>query len=544
METYPYETVREFYSLNTTTSENGYYPELLEFCMIYPNSNGKTYWKRYLSFSEEDEFRDFIQTDEPLRIEVGGFGCIPACFWRGQVLSARRFEEGRRYVTSSPLAIDVDVKDYNDIRTCQCKHNKQQTCSDCGSSEITNGVSCSCEWKNLGQICRNCWAFVTSAMLVLEHILRSFWNFSDYYFFFSGKKGIHCWILDPETEDFTEEERSNFALSFDPWEDSTRKKLADEVADRNSGFAADFDSLIETIFVNLIIGDGTLFFFPNPETWNSILDAFDMESMDVSIFDRFTEKFIPTHKIDSCTLWEKIKDFLNSNYDSHAAAVVKRRLTYRYCFPRIDVEVTTRLIHAKKSIFSVHYETNRVSVPLLPHRLETILEFDPGKTPFPQDILTIRDASEALQRDLAVSDYLLKELSYCPARLGVPPSLNDAEIVQRLTAAEVFQLVFPWLVTNSAADAVIEPYEESHQVHYSSCKTCCDYVYIDSQFSLQRWINDIAWTGGVFSKDLEFGLKLTWLIYLRDHCKTIFIKPKTLATLTYYTDLLKLNIPM
>lgn len=544
LETFPYNLVREFFALNTATEERGHNRDHLEFSFVYLNREEGMYWKRYMAFQTEEQFKSYIAKGEPLRIEVGGYGFSTPCFWRGQSKVKQLLEDREAMISSSHLVIDVDLKDYNDVRNCSCKFNHTQRCSDCHTEQIIADSSCDCEWKNLGSVCRSCWAYATAAMLITDYILRTLWGFVDFYFFFSGKKGFHCWILDPETEDFDQNDRKRFISSFKPWESKlTRVRLCDEKCPRSDSLSRQFDSMMELVFQGVIIAEGSLFFLPNVETWHSITEAFDLQSMDESLFDRFELHFNPRDMIDSLTLWETCKAFLDANYPSNEALTIKRRLIYRYTFPRVDIPVTKKLWHAKKSIFSIHPETNKVSTPLLPHTGETIINYRPSETPLANNTLSITAHAKALQREVSISGILLKEISYCKHNLGSyqVPDLGEMDTMSDEGVCSVFLGAYSWLVETVARKSLILPWQESHIEHYSKCKNCVDYIFVDSRSTVHHWIVTNSWNNGVYSKTMELGFKLAWLIYFWKFCPEIHMTSQTLETLEYYYEKLKTN---
>jgi len=539
-ETYPYKLVREFLAMNSASEENGHYRDHLEFSFIFLNREEGMYWKRYMAFETEEQFKTYIAKGEPLRIEIGGYGFSTPCFWRGQSRVKQLLEDKDTAISSSHLVIDVDLKDYNDVRSCSCRFKPKQRCSDCQSEEINVDSSCDCEWKNLGSVCRSCWSFATSAMLVVDYILRNFWGFVDFYFFFSGKKGFHCWILDPETEDFTKKERKRFVSSFEPWQNLSRIRLCDEACPRSDTLSRSFDSMLELVFQGVIIAEGSIFFLPNVETWHSITEAFDLQAMDETLFDRFELHFNPRDMIDSLTLWETCKAFLDTNYPSNEALTIKRRLMYRYTFPRVDIPVTTKLWHAKKSIFSIHPETNRVSTPLLPHTAETIFNFRPSQTPMASNIQLITEHIESLQREISISGLLLKQISHCALLPHYEvPEIDEANTPSNEGLYTVFMSTYSWLVEIKAGESLILPWHESHLEHYAKCRQCVDYIFVDSRSTLQHWVVSNSWTQGIYSKTIELGLKLAWLIYLWKFCPQVEIETSTKDALKYYYQELK-----
>ena len=80
-------------------------------------------------------------------------------------------------VTNHELIFDIDISDYDDLRSC-CKEKS---------------------------ICSNCWIILSCTMKYTDFILKGFriiifveiFNFKNIIWFFSGRRGVHCWVCDP-----------------------------------------------------------------------------------------------------------------------------------------------------------------------------------------------------------------------------------------------------------------------------------------------------------------------------------------------------------
>jgi DNA primase small subunit len=77
------------------------------------------------------------------------------------------------------LVFDIDMTDYDSIRTC---------CSDAA-------------------ICSHCWAFIAVAVKVLDQSIRSNFGYKHLLWVYSGRRGIHLWISDREAMELTDEQR-------------------------------------------------------------------------------------------------------------------------------------------------------------------------------------------------------------------------------------------------------------------------------------------------------------------------------------------------
>lgn len=110
---------------------------------------------------------------------------IPTRFEIGPVYTAnpRDRKSFRNQTTFKPVAkelcFDIDLTDYDEIRTCCDKAN----------------------------ICGKCWTFATMAIEVMDAALRADFGFKHIMWVYSGRRGVHAWVCDQAARGMSDQQR-------------------------------------------------------------------------------------------------------------------------------------------------------------------------------------------------------------------------------------------------------------------------------------------------------------------------------------------------
>jgi DNA primase small subunit len=116
---------------------------------------------RYLSFSSYSALKAQVIATNPKRFEIGPV-------YSANPRDRKSLPKHAFRPLEKELVFDIDLTDYDEIRTCCTKAN----------------------------ICHKCWAFITIAIRVLDVALREDFGFQQILWVYSGRRGAHAWISD------------------------------------------------------------------------------------------------------------------------------------------------------------------------------------------------------------------------------------------------------------------------------------------------------------------------------------------------------------
>ncbi|OXB37025.1 DNA primase small subunit [Cryptococcus neoformans] len=302
---------------------------------------------RYQSFNNVDEFKISIARHIPSRFEIGPqYSARPK---DRKTLASGALQPQRR-----ELVFDIDMTDYDEIRTC---------CTD-------------------KTICRRCWGFIAAAVKVLDHSLRETFGFKHLLWVYSGRRGIHCWISDQSALDLTDDQRRALVTFLEVIkggkEQNKKVNVRGPIGDAAlHPFLSEALDTLKPLFSSLCIYDQDC--FKGEKGWEALLSILPT---DRTVIGPLRAKWEKNPDSSSDEKWRELMSEI-AKHKKEEAIMTKftkaiEDVVLQYTYPRIDAEVSKHRNHLLKSPFCVHPGTGRVCVPINPSLID---EFDPDTVP-------------------------------------------------------------------------------------------------------------------------------------------------------------------
>jgi DNA primase small subunit len=318
-----------------------------EFAFTLPNDS----YLRYQSFPTADLLRKECIKLLPSRFEIGPvYSTNPRD--RKTLRKASAFKP-----VSKELVFDIDMTDYDDVRTC---------CS---------GAS----------ICHKCWAFITMAIKVVDVALREDFGFKHILWVYSGRRGAHAWVCDKRAREMDDSRRRAVAGYLELLKGgdqggkrvNLRRPLHPHI-DRSL-------NILKEHFQTSILHE--------QDPWASDKSSHLLNLLpDATLKAALEKKWDSAPSRPSAAKWSDIDSLAKSGALSKTSKELleaKQDIVLEYTYPRLDAEVSKKLNHLLKSPFVVHPGTGRVCVPIDTRKVE---EFDPLGVPTVTQLLSEIDA--------------------------------------------------------------------------------------------------------------------------------------------------------
>ncbi len=303
---------------------------------------------RYQSFPTADTLRKDVLRLMPSRFEIGPV----------YTMNPRDRKTLRNTSAFKPLAkelcFDIDLTDYDDIRTCCDKAN----------------------------ICNLCWQFITMAIKVVDVALRDDFGFKHIMWVYSGRRGAHAWVCDKEARTMDDNRRRAIANYLELVKGGANSGKRVNV---RRPLHPHISRSLETLagyFKQDILEDQDP--WATTEKTERLLQLLPDKTLNESLRKKWDS--VPGRS--STAKWADIdtlaKTGASKTLDPRALLEAKQDIVLEYTYPRLDIEVSKKLNHLLKSPFVVHPGTGRVCVPIDPRKAE---EFDPLGVPTVTELL-------------------------------------------------------------------------------------------------------------------------------------------------------------
>lgn len=312
---------------------------------------------RYQSFKDKDELIAAIQKRQPHKIDIGAV--FTACPKDHNTVKPELFSPQER-----ELVFDIDMTDYDDIRTC------------CTGAAI----------------CQRCWPYMTMAVKVIDRALRDDFGFKHILWIYSGRRGVHCWVCDKEARELPNEARAavvEYLTIHTGSSENSDKKIKTSFVDPHPMVRRAYD-ILEPYFTRCIADEKGQGLLARKDRYMKVLNTLPNEAVRRELYDRWEKE----ENLTGSQRWSQIKAVTTAPADGgsqqHQQAAKKRKISYAeleswrmelvftHCYARLDANVSKTQNHLLKSAFCVHPKTGRVCVPIDPADADN---FDPFSVP-------------------------------------------------------------------------------------------------------------------------------------------------------------------
>ncbi|KAH7356291.1 hypothetical protein BKA66DRAFT_248054 [Pyrenochaeta sp. MPI-SDFR-AT-0127] len=332
-----------------------------EFAFTLPNDA----YLRYQSFPTADLLRKQCIQMLPSRFEIGPmYSTNPRD--RKTLRNATAFRP-----LMKELVFDIDMTDYDDIRTC------------------CTGAS----------ICHKCWAFITMAIKTIDVALREDFGFNHILWVYSGRRGAHAWICDKRAREMDDQKRRSIAGYLE------LLKGGDQGGKRVNARRPLHPHLERSL--NILKEHFQTSILAEQDPWASEEKAAQLLTLlpDPMLKVALQKKWDSSPSRPSTSKWADIDALAKSGALSKTPKDLleaKQDIILEYTYPRLDAEVSKKLNHLLKSPFVVHPGTGRVCVPIDTRRVE---DFDPLGVPTVTQLLTEIDEWEGEEGEKKTQDW-------------------------------------------------------------------------------------------------------------------------------------------
>ncbi|KAK9243514.1 hypothetical protein V1506DRAFT_544238 [Lipomyces tetrasporus] len=310
---------------------------------------------RYQSFPTYDAMKKEVIRLNPSRFEIGPvYSANPRDRKIVRKAAFRPLEK--------ELVFDIDMTDYDEIRTC-CSGTK---------------------------ICNKCWNFITVAIKVLDVALRVDFGFKHVLWVYSGRRGAHAWVCDKRARELDDAKRRAVASYLELVRGGAQSNKKVNLKRPLHPMVTRSLNILRESFSSTILVDQDP--WRAPEHVDKLLKLLPDKALNQELKKRWEK----TSDQSSASKWADIDSLaqqgVSKSLDAKELKEAKQDVVLEYLYPRLDAEVSKHLNHLLKSPFCIHPGTGRVCVPINSARPET---FDPMDVPTVSQLIDEIDEYDA-----------------------------------------------------------------------------------------------------------------------------------------------------
>jgi len=300
----------------------------------------------------------------PCKIDIGAIYNHPP-------KDRNRYHGGTFKASTKELVFDIDMTDYDDVRSC------------CQGADI----------------CSKCWTLMKIAIKIIDEALRNDFGFRHILWIYSGRRGVHCWVCDEKARNLSAHARSAIVEYMSILKSGNVDKRV-VLHSPIHPYIRRCINIVNDYWVKYGIEDQKI--LETEESLEKLVKLIPDEQVKTEII----KESLPDSKLSPRQKWDKIREACNSKYSLDKKKNSKLRFTaiemmFEYCFPRLDVNVSIGINHLLKSPFCVHPKTGRVCVPI---DAEKVDEFDPFTVPTISELCHEIERLEKTDDDNTITD--------------------------------------------------------------------------------------------------------------------------------------------
>jgi DNA primase small subunit len=268
---------------------------------------------------------------------------VKSCWWRKRIFPTQRSLQSFITHQSPPERIEIGPIHQDADRKTLHRHKtlRRHLVFDLDIEDDVYYRVCGCVGKKL--VCSDCWVYARVGMLCLMYILKNEYGYKYIMPVYSGRRGVHVWVLDHEAASL---------LSTD------REAIMDRI-DVAEAHQSVYEPILKPAF-------------------NVFVENQNQTPLDHANIAQVVDGVLPSFNIEMMAVWSQsdvghVKKIEQTRklLDDAAYKKFMRSMAYRLLWPRLDRPVTVAMNHCTKAPFVIHPETKRVSVPIPPRRLNT-----------------------------------------------------------------------------------------------------------------------------------------------------------------------------